>query len=83
MSQPIEYLGAVSVEANQALTTADILTLFPTATVAKMKTEGVKVSIDSTDFFDISYDEESYVVTGKTYKFNKDCTIAVGIYKTV
>lgn len=76
----IEYLGAVSVKANTKVTSAGIKTLFSTATVLQMKTKDVKVAINNTDMFPIDYDDETYLVTGHTYIFNIDCTIAVGRY---
>ncbi len=86
MAQPsyaIEYLGAMFVKAETSVTSASVLTAFPGATVVKMKTAGVKAGVNGTDMFDITYDDESYLITGKTFIFSKDCTIAVGIYKAV
>lgn len=86
MSQPIyaiEYLGAMQVSAGIAYTTASILTLYPTATVLQMKTDDIQVSINGTVMFHITYDDTSYIATGKTYYFDKDCVVAVGIYKAI
>ena len=79
----IEHLGAIYVKAGIALTTASILTQFPTATVMIMKTENIKVSINGTAQFLTIFGGESYIQTGKTLIFDKDCTLAIGIYKVV
>lgn len=88
MAQPsyaIEYLGAVEVQGGVSVSSSTISTAFPSATVLKMKTKDVKVSIDGGVQFDVVYDDESFLnsATPKTYVFNKDCIIAVGIYKVV
>lgn len=86
MAQPqyaIEYLGAVNIKAGEAVTTADVLTTYPSATAMKMKTEDVKVSVDGSAMFPVKYDDESYIITGKTFIFNKDCIVVIGIYKAV
>lgn len=86
MSKPhfiVEYLGAITAEANKDYTTAQVISQFPTATMMKLKTEGVSVNINGTDLFPVSYDDESYITTGKTYIFNKKCTIVVGRYVVV
>lgn len=86
MAQPhyiVDYLGAMSVEAGEVYTSDSVLASYPTADMLKMKSEGVKVSIDGTDAFPISYDDESYITTGKTYIFSKPCIIAVGKYISI
>ena len=82
-SYAIVYIGAMNAKRDTSYSTADILTLFPTATVVKMKTEGVKASVNDTDYFDVGFDDETFLDTGHTYKFTKDCVIAIGIYKAV
>jgi len=79
----IEYLGAIKAVAGTQYTSASILATFPTATVIKMKTESVMAGIGGGVMFPITFDDERYLVTGKTYIFDKDCIIAVGIYKAV
>jgi hypothetical protein len=49
----------------------------------KMKTANVLVSVDGSDAFLTSFDDESYVTTGHTYMFMSDCTIAIGKYRVV
>lgn len=86
MAQPsyaIEYIGAVEAKAGVPITSADLLAMYGTATVLKMKTKGVSVSVNNSPLFEVTYDDESYLVTGHTYKFNKDCIVAVGVYKVV
>lgn len=86
MAQPsyaIEYLGSVKALSGTTVTSASVLALFPTATVLKMKTPDVKVSINGGEQFDVDYNDESFLTTGKSYMFNKDCIIAVGIYKAI
>jgi len=80
---PIKYLGAVQAKQNVPITSASILADFPTATVIKMKTEGVRVQVDGTAMFDIEFNDEHYLETGQTFMFNKDCIVALGIYKVV
>ena len=86
MSQPthiIEYLGAIIAEPRKQYTSASVLTKYPTATVMKMKTEGIKVTVDGSDMFPISYDDESYITTGRTFIFSDACTIAIGRYVNI
>ena len=86
MSQPhyaVEYLGAISAEKNKLVTSASVLVVFPTATMMKMKTEGVSVSVDGTDMFLTSFDDESFITSGKSFIFDKNCTIAIGKYVAV
>lgn len=86
MSQPqyaMEYLGAISVVAGEVYTIDNVLTDFPTANMMKMKTDGVKVSINGTDAFLVSFNDESYISSGKTYIFSQPCTIVVGRYVIV
>ena len=79
----VEYLGAISAEKNKLVTSASVMTLFPTATMMKMKTEGVSVSVDGTDMFLTSFDDESFIASGKSFIFDKNCTIAIGKYVAV
>ena len=86
MAQPlyaIEYLGAIEASKNTAVTSASVLTLYPTATVLKIKTARVSVSVDDSVMFPTDYNDESYLVTGHSYTFSKDCIVAVGIYRGV
>ena len=79
----IDYLGALAVNKGQQYTSASIITAYPTATVLKMKTDKVSVSINGGVQFLTSFDDESYLATGKTYIFDKDCIVAIGIYKAI
>ena len=86
MSQPkiaIEYLGAITAEPRKQYTSASVLLKYPTATVMKMKTEGIKVTVDGSDMFPVSYDDESYITTGRTFIFSDACTIAIGRYVNI
>ena len=86
MAQPhyvVEYLGAMTLKAGQLYTTASIMSTYPTANMMKMKSEGIKVSIGGTDAFLISFDDESYITTGKTYIFSEQCTVVIGRYVSV
>ncbi len=44
----------------------------------KVKTRGVKISINGGVLFEISFDDSSQLTTGDTYMFNKDCVVAFG-----
>lgn len=79
----IEYLGAVEVKAGLQYLSDQILQEFPTATVMKMKTDDIEVGIDGGVRFHVTYDDESYVTAGKSYIFDKDCVIAIGVYKVI
>ena len=78
-----EALGGFQCLANTPITTASILTTFPTATITKIKTEGAMLSIDGTVKFSTTYDAISNLQTGHTYIFDKDTTLMVGKYVTV
>ena len=86
MSKPaivIEYLGAIVAEPRRQYTSASVLSKYPTATVMKMKTSGIKAGVDGSDMFTISYDDESYIATGRTFIFSDACTIAIGRYVAI
>ena len=86
MSKPaiaIEYLGAIVAEPRKQYLSADIKAKYPTATVMKMKTSGIKVTVDGSDMFPVSYDDESYITTGRTFMFSDACTIAIGRYVAI
>jgi len=86
MAQPsyaIEYLGAKELLAGTDYTTASLLSEFPNATVIRMKSSGIKVGINGGVMFPVDYGEESYLVTGKTFRFDNPCIVAIGIYKAV
>ena len=79
----IEALGGYQCLANTPTTTASILTAFPSATITKIKTEGVMLSIDGTVKFPATYDAISNLQTGHTLIFDKDTILMVGKYVTV
>lgn len=86
MAQPhyaIDYLASMKVNKGTAYTSASILASYPTATVLKIKTDKVSVSINGGVQFLTSFDDESYLATGKTYIFDKDCIVSIGIYKVI
>ena len=86
MSKPaiaIEYLGAIIAEPRKQYLSSDVKTKYPTATVMKMKTDGIKVTVDGSDMFPVSYDDESYITTGRTFIFSDACTIAIGRYVNI
>lgn len=86
MSKPaiaIEYLGAIIAEPGKQYTSARVLTKYPTANVMKMKTSGIKAGVDGSDMFTVSYDDESYITTGRTFIFSDACTIAIGRYVNI
>ncbi len=78
-----EALGGYQCLANTPTLTATILAQFPTATITKIKTEGVKLSIDGTVKFPATYDAISNLQTGHTLIFDKDTILMVGKYVTV
>ena len=79
----IEYLGAIIVEPRKQYTSASVILKYPTATVMKMKTNEIKVTVDGSDMFPVSYDDESYIATGRTFMFSDACTIAIGRYVAI
>lgn len=85
MAQPtcIEYLGSVYCTGGASVTTASILATYSTATALIMTTEGISVSINGSPMFPAKAGEITYMTTGKTYVFDKDCIIAVGIFKAI
>lgn len=80
---PVLYLGSVACEGGKAYTSASVLATYATANCLIMKGNGVSVSVDASPMFSVSYDDQSYIETGHTYVFNKDCVLAVGRYKVV
>ena len=79
----IEYLGALSIKQGQMYTSADILAKYNVANVLKMKTSGVSVSVNNSDMFPLDFNDETYLVTGHIYLFDRDCTIVVGRYVAI
>lgn len=49
----------------------------------KMKTENVKVSVNGSDMFPVTFDDESFITSGHTYIFDKNCTIVIGKYVAI
>lgn len=78
-----EALGGYLCPANTEVPTADILAKFSGATITKIKTEGVKLSIDGTVKFPATYDAISNLQAGHKYIFDKDTILMVGKYVTV
>ena len=86
MSKPmyaVEYLGAVSIQSGNLSASANIISAYPTANMMKMKTENVKVSVNGSDMFPITFDDESFITSGHTYIFDKNCTIVIGKYVAI
>jgi hypothetical protein len=87
MAQPhyaIMYMGSIDVEKGKSYNSTDILTDYPNATVMKIKTDNIKVSINGTSMFLTSFDDESYIpTTNTTYIFSDNCIIAIGKYMTI
>ena len=79
----IEYQGALTIKQGQMYTSADILAKYTTANVMKMKTSGVNVSVNNSDMFPLDVNDETYLVTGHIYLFDRDCTIVVGRYVAI
>ena len=79
----MEYIASVSIKAGQLYTTAEVISTHPEANMMKMKSHDVKVGINGTDQFPVSYDEETYITAGKSYIFSKDCVVVVGRYVIV
>lgn len=85
-----EMLGTYICPATTPVATADIIgyvhngvSIFSTATVAKIKTEGVYLSINGTAKFPATFDSISHLVSGKTFNFDKETTLLIGKYVTV
>ena len=79
----VEYLGAIIAEPRKQYTSASVLAKYPNANMMKMKSEGIKAGVDGSDMFPISYDDESYITTGRTFIFSDVCTIAIGRYVAI
>lgn len=80
---PVQYLGAVLCKSGVPITTASIIAKYATANCMIMKTEGVNVSINSSDAFPTVVNNQNYFETGTTLVFSKDCTLAIGKYKAI
>ena len=86
MAQPlyvVEYLGAVSIQSGQLYASTNVISTYPTANMMKMKTEDVKVSVNGSDMFPVTFDDESFITSGHTYIFDKNCTIVIGKYVAI
>ena len=86
MAQPmyaVEYLGAIVAEPKKQYTSAEVLAQYPDANMMKMKSEGIKAGVDNSNMFPVSYDDESYITTGRTFIFSDTCTIAIGRYVAI
>lgn len=85
-----EMLGTYICPATTPVSTADIIgyvhngvSIFSTATIAKIKTEGVNLSINGTAKFPATFDSISHLASGKTFDFDKETTLLIGKYVTV
>ena len=85
-----EMLGTYICPATTPVATADIIgyvhngvSIFSTATVAKIKTDGANLSINGTAKFPSTFDSISHLVAGKTFNFDKETTLLIGKYVTV
>ena len=85
-----EMLGTYICPATTPVATADIIgyvhngvSIFSTATIAKIKTAGVNLSINGTAKFPATFDSISHLASGKTFDFDKDTTLLIGKYVTV
>ena len=78
-----EILGSVVVQPNTPVTTDALLAQFPTATLAKMKTEGVRVSVDGYPMFPATYDADDYITSGHTLVFDKETILLIGVHVTI
>lgn len=79
MANPVQftmkYTGAIECEAGVPYDGST----FTLGNMMQMKTEGVKVVMNSSGAgFDIKYDDTGYVDTTATYTFSTNCTIAFG-----
>jgi len=87
MAQPTivkQILGAIVVPADTPILNSTIVTAFPTANMTKLKTDGVRVSINSTPWFDGTYDAEDYIANDSTsQKFDKETTLLIGKYVVI
>lgn len=86
MAQPkyvVEYLGAIVAEPRKQYSSASVLLEYPNANMMKMKSEGIKAGVDGSDMFPVSFDDESYITTGRTFIFSDTCTIAIGRYVAI
>lgn len=79
----IEHLGSYEVKKGAAITTASILSSFAGATAIEMASDGVNVSINATPMFTTQKGQSTYLSTGKTYVFDRDCMLVVGIYRSI
>jgi hypothetical protein len=79
----VTYLGSMQAVKDVTYNSTDIKDEHPTANCIIMKTIGVKVSVNGTALFDVSLDDQSFLENGHTYRFNKDCVIAIGKYTTL
>lgn len=82
-SYAVEILGSYECKAGVAIQYSAIKTAFSTATVTIMKTHDVSVSINGSPMFEATYDCQNYLSGTGTAVFNKDCILAVGLYRIV
>lgn len=85
-----EMLGTYICPATTPVATADIIgyvhngvSIFSTATIAMIKTDGTNLSINGTAKFPATFDSISHLATGKTFNFDKETTLLIGKYVTV
>ena len=81
MGQPTNYiynrLGGMSIKAGTVMTTAQILTKYPTAKVAILQSQTAKISINATDAITFHLGDDEIIVAGKTWAFQTDCEISI------
>jgi hypothetical protein len=82
MAQPVpirQYSGAFEAKG----LTQYLGSTFPANTIMQMKSQDVMVSVNGSVMFPVKYDDESLINSTYTYKFNKDCIIALQVMVSV
>ena len=87
MAQPTvvkEILGSIVVPAHTPISNSTIISSFAGANMTKVKTEGVRVSVNGYPLIPATYDAEDYISpTNHTQLFDKETLLLVGRYVVI
>lgn len=78
MAQPTQfipkYVGSAYLKKSEIYTDADFAA---TGNILQIKTADVSVSLNGNPMFKTTFDDTSYIETGVTYMFDRDCQVAI------
>lgn len=63
--------------------TASIIAAYPTVDAMRIKSEGTRVNVNRSHYVPATFDNESGLITGDYFTFDKDCLVILGKYISI